>query len=123
MENLFRQARDRRQTQGRDVKTVRGPRGTALRYRLPDGREFFIEPNGYPCGDPEIYSQWAREIGLPAGHKSHHFGDGWCCVGEKLSQLELYQILYQIDAWTKGAEIWKRTRRFPADPVAAFRRR
>ena len=121
MRDLFLQAEDPDQTRGRNVVLVKNRRGAlALRTTAQNGSDFFIEPNGYPYGEPLVWSRWPIEHGLPAGHSTHYFGDGYVCLGPGLAGLELFEILYRVDGWAKGLEQYLLTGRFPPDASAAF---
>jgi len=119
--DLITQAGDYGQVRRRDVRVVRNRNGqVGLRYVVPNGRIFFIEPNGYPHNNPKIYSKWPVEKGLSSGHSTHYYGSGNVCIGNDLSRFELYEILYLIDAWSKGFEKYLQTGTFPDRPSKAF---
>ena len=121
MKDLITQARDSAQVRRRDVRAVRSKNGkVGLRYVAPNGKCFFIEPNGYPAGDPNIYSKWPIEQRLRSGHSTHYYGSGYVCVGKNLRRFELYEIFYLIDAWCRGFEKYLQGKRFPARPSESF---
>ena len=123
MRDLISQAKDPEQIKrrGHQVKLVRFRSGKiGIRYVAPNGKVFFIDPNGYPYGDPIIWSKWPLDIRLKSGHATHYYGDGHCCIGGNLNKLELYQILYMIDAWARGLELYLSGRSFPSTPEEAF---
>ncbi len=120
MKDMITQARDSGQTRCRNVQVVRRDGVVGLRYIAPNGKPFFIDPNGYPYSEPRIWSKWPINERLPSGHSTHYYGDGYVCIGTGLCRLELYEILYLIDGWARGFEKYLRSGRFPRRPSEAF---
>jgi len=123
MKDFFSQLRDPNQVRGRERRLViaKNKRNKiGIRYVVPNGKVFFIEPNGYPYGEPKAYSRWPIEKGLAGGHSTHYLGNGYVCLGSNLRSLELYEICYLIDAWARGFEKYLATGSFPDDPLKSF---
>jgi len=115
--DLLAQACEYEQTRGRSVHVVRSQCGTAIRTVTPNGEKFFIEI-GYPT---LVYSPWIHQLDVPASHESHCRGRGYVCLRDGgIDDLDLWQILWLIDAWAKGFTDYQRTGVFPASPREAF---
>jgi len=126
MNELIRQAQDPEQVRGRErqVRVVRSRSGTlGIRYLTPNGRDFFINPNGYPYGDPKVWSKWPKDRGLQTGHTTHYFGNGYICYATDPNRLDLYEILFLIDAWTRAFERYLNGEPFAPNAREAFKRR
>jgi len=112
MRDLITQAGDYEQVRRRDVRLVRNRNGqVGLRYVAPNGRIFFIEPNGYPQNIPKIFSKWPVEMKINSGHSTHYYGNGYIDAGINLTEVELGEILDHIDIWSKGFEKYLGTER------------
>ena len=123
MKDLFSQVRDPNQIRGRDRRLIIAKNKKSkigIRYVAPNGKVFFIEPNGYPIGGPKVFSRWPIEKGLASGEPTHYFGDGYVCLGKYLNNRELYEICYLIDAWARAFEKYLATGSFPDDPLKSF---
>jgi len=106
------------------VSVVRSGSGiSGIRYVVPNGKTFFINPNGYPHGDPKVWSKWPIEKRLSSGHSTHYFGDGYICYASDPNRLELYEILYLIDGWARAYERYLNGEPFAPNAKTAFKRR
>ena len=123
MRDLLTQAKDPEQTRNRYVGIVRSSSNQlGIKTSTPNGKTFIIEPNGYPYGEPKVWSRWPIDKGLSSGESTHYFGDGYVCLGHDLDRLELYELLYLIDAWARGFEQYLKTGSFPGTSAEAFGR-
>ena len=123
MRNLIKQAQDRKQIKGREkrIKIARRKDGLiGIRYIAPNNEVFFIDPRDYPFENPEVYSDWPKEINHPTGTDTHYHGNGRICLCTNLRKMELFEILFQIDGWARGLELYQKGYKFPKNPKDTF---
>ena len=120
MNRLMRDTYDPEQTRGRSHRLRRNITNGIIRYTAPNGMLFEIDTRPIDeGGDPEVKCDAAKIYS--ASHKTHTLGDGRVCLATSLRGWDLTRILLQCDSWARGMEIYKKTGRFPKDPLESFR--
>ncbi len=109
------------QIQGRE-KRLRVDWGSQkIAYKAPNGTVFFIDTKPLEVGgDIRVISPVIKDY--PLSHKTHTNGDGTICLAENLRGWALVNILFFIDSWARGFELYNNTGVFPDSPKACFKK-
>lgn len=122
MNRLLDQCFQADQVRGRESRIRINRERRRLAYRAPNGMDFFIDCRPVEeGGEPRVFTKSAELYG--PSHRTHTLGDGRVCLAQSLRGWDLVRILFQIDSWARGYEIYQRTGGFPNDPRACFRPR
>lgn len=119
MNKLMQQVSQSDQIRGRTSRIRINKNEKIIAYRAPNGMIFKIHTRPTESGgEAVVKNKEARS--LPAGSEAHHYGNGHVCLAHNLRGWDLTRILFQIDAWARGYEIYKQTGRFPDSPKKTF---
>lgn len=111
------------QIRNREHRLHRSKTTAILRYTAPNGYDFTIDARPLDSGGtPHITSPAAA--GCSATHITHTLGDGICCLAkpDEIRTWELSTLLFYIDAWARGMELYRQGYKFPGSPKEAFGR-
>ena len=99
----------------------RHPSQPLFKYVAPNGFQFDIDARPLDSGGPPVITSPAAK-GYGASHATHTLGDGVCCVvkPDAVREMDLCTLLFHIDSWARGMELYKQGCKFPDSPKEAF---
>lgn len=119
MNKLMEQIRDPDQIRGRESRIRINWEKNIIAYRTPNGMIFKIYTQPTESGGEAVVRN-KQAKSLPSGSTAHHYGGGHVCLAHNLRGWDLTRILFQIDSWARGYEIYKKTGSFPDSPKDTF---